>query len=234
MKSFKFMTLLASLILVFIACNNSAQNKLKSLSKDLQLDEKKDKSPVISYGVQDQAVAFADSTAIAFEDKREENKNEQIPKKSLQRNTHETKIDWDKKIIKTANLNLEVKDCKAFNSLLHQTVKQFGGYVSQEEQIESTYKIENTVSIKVPVDQFEAAMSRLGEHGEKITQKKITSEDVTSEVVDTKSRIEAKKEVRLRYLDLLKQAKNMKEILEVQAEINEIQEQLESAAGRVE
>lgn len=39
--------------------------------------------------------------------------------------------------------------------------------------------------------------------------------------------------MRDRYLELLKQAKNMKEILEVQQEINSIQEEIESAAGRV-
>jgi hypothetical protein len=57
---------------------------------------------------------------------------------------------------------------------------------------------------------------------------------VTTEVIDTRSRLEAKKQVRLRYLDLLKQAKNMEEILSVQSEINGIQEQIESAAGRME
>jgi len=67
-----------------------------------------------------------------------------------------------------------------------------------------------------------------------LNEKKITSEDVTTEVIDTKSRLEAKKQVRLRYLDLLKQAKNMEEILNVQSEINGIQEQIESSAGRME
>ena len=67
-----------------------------------------------------------------------------------------------------------------------------------------------------------------------LNEKKITSEDVTTEVIDTRSRLEAKKQVRLRYLDLLKQAKNMEEILSVQSEINGIQEQIESAAGRME
>jgi hypothetical protein len=40
--------------------------------------------------------------------------------------------------------------------------------------------------------------------------------------------------VRLRYLDLLKQVKNMEEILRVQSEINGIQEQIESGQGRIE
>jgi hypothetical protein len=52
-------------------------------------------------------------------------------------------------------------------------------------------------------------------------------------VVDTRSRMEAKKQMRDRYLELLKQARNMKEILEVQQVINSIQEDIESGSGRV-
>ena len=47
-------------------------------------------------------------------------------------------------------------------------------------------------------------------------------------------RLESKKQVRLRYLDLLKQAKNMEEILNVQSEVNGIQEEIEAASGRIE
>jgi hypothetical protein len=46
--------------------------------------------------------------------------------------------------------------------------------------------------------------------------------------------MEAKKQVRQRYMDLLNQAKNMEEILNVQSEINGIQEEIESAAGRIQ
>ena len=144
------------------------------------------------------------------------------------------KPDWDKKIIKTASLNLEVKDYNTFYSSLREKVKATGGYIAQEEQTQSDYKIENSLTIKVPVDQFDNAVVQLTTNTQKINEKKITSQDVTTEVIDTKSRMEAKKQVRLRYMDLLKQAKNMEEILSVQSEINDIQEEIESAAGRIE
>ncbi len=104
----------------------------------------------------------------------------------------------------------------------------------RKSRTQTDYKIENTASIKVPVDQFDELVTALtsGEH--KLIERKIASEDVTGEFVDTKSRLEAKKQVRLKYLDLLKQAKNMEEILNVQNEINGIQEDIEAAAGRVE
>lgn len=142
--------------------------------------------------------------------------------------------EWDKKIIKTASLNIEVKDYHSFYATLHEKVRAAGGYIAQEQQSQSDYKIENSLSIKVPVDQFDKAVVQLTANIEKLNDKKISSQDVTTEIIDTKSRMEAKKQVRLRYLDLLRQAKNMEEILSVQSEINGIQEEIESAAGRIE
>jgi hypothetical protein len=158
---------------------------------------------------------------------------DQKPKQTQQR-IPVPKEDWDKKIIKTASLNLEIKDFKTYNSTFRDNVKQVGGYIAQEQQAETEYKIENTLTIKVPVDQFDEAVQLLTKDVQKLNEKRITSDDVTTEFVDTRSRLEAKKQVRLRYLDLLKQAKNMEEILNVQSEINGIQEEIESASGRIE
>ena len=145
----------------------------------------------------------------------------------------EANPDWDKKIIKTADLKVEVKDFKSYTDRVHQAVKQFGGYIAQEEQHLSDEKSENVISIKVPVAQFEDMMNQLPGGDVKVMERKITSEDVTGEVVDTRSRLEAKKQMRLKYLDFLKQSKNMEEVLQVQNEINGIQEEIESASGRV-
>ena len=87
--------------------------------------------------------------------------------------------------------------------------------------------------IKVPVDQFDNALAQLSTGVEKVNERKVTSQDVTAEYVDTRARIEARKQVRQRYTDLMNQAKNMDEILSVQNEINSIQEEIEAATGRV-
>jgi hypothetical protein len=141
--------------------------------------------------------------------------------------------DWDKKIIKTAHVSLELNDYNAYNYSIHTKIKSYGAYIAQEQQLQSGQEITNEISIKVPVDKFEDMINSLGGEGVKLIEKTITSEDVTGEVVDTKARMEAKKQVRDRYLDLLKQAKTMKDILDVQQEINSIQEDIESANGRV-
>lgn len=143
--------------------------------------------------------------------------------------------DWDKKIIKTAALSLEVEDYNKYYSLLRESVRNTGGYIAAENQGRTDYKLENIVTVKVPVAQFDEAMTRLttATGKEKVMELRVSSQDVTGEVVDTKSRMEAKRQVRLRYMELLQQAKNMEDILKVQSEINQVQEQIEMGAGRV-
>ena len=141
--------------------------------------------------------------------------------------------DWEKKIIKTADLSIEVKSFPAFTRRLHDAVHQSGGYISQEQQNQSSFAIENTVTIKIPVDRFDDLLTRLPADSDKLMERKISSEDVTMEVIDTKSRLETKKEVRERYLGLLKQARSMKDILAIQEEIDGIQEEMDAASGRI-
>ncbi len=213
--------LAAMLLLIFIACNREG-SKEQILNKDITLLKTQ------SYKQEEQF-----KSAIGVLDTLSPVQSEKPLEKSSQGNA-QTKVDWDKKIIKTGNLTLEVKNYKTFNDFLHNGVKQFGGYVAQEEQNQSEYKIENVITIKVPVDQFDNAVGQLVSSNEKIIVKKIESTDVTGEIQDTKSRMEAKKRIRDRYLDLLKQAKNMEEILQVQNEINDMQENIEAAAGRID
>ena len=144
-----------------------------------------------------------------------------------------TNPDWDKKIVKTAVLNGEVNDFRKFSADLPGKVKKWGGYISAEVQSETDGKIGNSVVIKVPADQFENLLAELSNSVVKVNEKKVTSDDVTTQLIDGRSRLEAKKQVRLRYLDLLRQARNMEEILTVQKEINAIQEEIESVSGRL-
>lgn len=159
--------------------------------------------------------------------------NQQKEKQQQTQRQPESKPDWNKKIIKTADISLETKKYADFSKKISDAAARFGGYIAAEQQTETDYKIENVITLKVPVDQFQSAIDFLSTGDDKINEKKITSEDVTSQYVDTRSRLEAKRVARVRYLELLKQSKNMEEILQVQNEIDQIQEEIESAAGRI-
>ncbi|MBI3140081.1 MAG: DUF4349 domain-containing protein [Sphingobacteriales bacterium] len=209
----------ASLLLTIVmSCHNQDKNednaKLSSLKE--------------TASVPDNGPYATDSTASP---QKIDQKRKQDPADNEPASAH---TDWDKKIIKNATLQLEIKDGNKFYALLREKVKNLGGYIAQEEQTETAYKLENALVIKIPVDQFDIALLQLSDKVEKVHERKISSQDVTTEFVDTRSRMESKKQVRLQYLDLLKQARNMEDILNVQSAINGIQEEIESAAGRVE
>ena len=142
-------------------------------------------------------------------------------------------IDWDKKIIKTAHVKMEVKNFAEFDHYVHTSLRNFGAYVGAEQQARTNGNFENSVTIKVPVDQFDNLLTQLPTKDNTIIEKTISSEDVSSEVVDTKARIEVKTKVRERYMHLLEGAKNMDDVLKVEGVVNDMQEAIESADGRV-
>jgi len=225
-SSYKPVILLSSItITVLVACHPQGETE----AKDVALLQRTYDTTAFAATQETNKEAYygvVDSTAPAAG-------NEQSPKQSLKQ-TPPQNIDWDKKIIKEATLVVEAKSQKVFNDFVHDQVKRSGGYVSQEEQNKSEYKIENIATIKVPVDQFDNLVKSLtSTKDENIVTQKVTSQDVTGEVIDARARTEAKRQIRLRYLELLKQAKNMEDILKVQTEINNIQEEIEAGAGRV-
>ena len=215
MKYFKLFSIIL-LVLCIQSCENKATNAGKYANAALPIP---DEEPSYQNYIADSAAS------------PQKEEKQQQPKEKKQPIVN---AEWDKKIIKTALLNLEVKDYTGYYSSLREKIKNIGGYIAQEEQRQSAYKIENTLVIKVPVEQFDNALVQLTDKAEKLNEKKITSQDVSAEYIDTRSRMESKKQVRQQYIALLKQAKNMEDILNVQSEINSIQEEIEAAAGRVE
>lgn len=207
-----------SIFLCFACKNNSKSESIEALARDNKADNK-----IMADSTVDYKIADTLNEPQQIGNSKQKNQSDVISKP----------IDWDKKIVKIANLNAEVKDYKIFSQQLSEKIKRYGGYISQEEQSQTDYQIQNSVVIKVPVEQFESALNDLTKDVSKLNEKNISSEDVTTQLVDGKSRLEAKKQVRLRYLDLLKQARNMEEVLTVQKEINDIQEDIELVNGRI-
>jgi len=208
---------IASVLVLILSCNNSKKGNYSVADVSLTNANKNEIPPPKEAPP---LTEEADSTAVVVEN--------ETPKINT-----DTNQDWEKKIIKTGDITLELTNYNTYNGSIRQSIKTYGAYIASEEQTQNDNRISNSIVIKVPVAQFEKLINSFNGTDIKVLEKKITSEDVTGEVVDTKARLEAKKQLRQRYLDLLKQAKNMKDVLDIEKEINDIQEDIESASGRV-
>lgn len=211
--------LVAALLLLFFSCNQGNHQNAKVPSDPSTTTANADS---ITMSPDEQANFQSASPGTP----RNQPKQPHIP-------TPASNPDWDRKIVKTADLVIETKSFTRFTDRLHRLVRETGSYISQEEQTQSPSEIDNTVAIKVPVDRFEDLLQQLPADSDRLTDKKVTSQDVSLEYVDTKSHLETKKEVRERYLDLLKQAHKMGDIISIQQEIDGIQEEMDAAAGRI-
>lgn len=88
------------------------------------------------------------------------------------------------------------------------------------------------VTIRVPVRAFEDLITSIGEAGE-ITDRNITSQDVTAEYTDLESRRRNLQAQERFYLGLLEQAATVQDAVAVQQQLDGIQEQIEQITGRL-
>ncbi|MCF6404241.1 DUF4349 domain-containing protein [Chitinophaga filiformis] len=142
--------------------------------------------------------------------------------------------DIPKKIIKEGTIRYSVRDYKHAYKELTDVIARSGGNVINEVEHRSDVSWETALDIRVPADKFDSCLNMLAGVEENLLVKSVTSKDVTEEYVDLAARMKARKEVEQRYLDILKQAKTVKDILEVEEQLKSIREEVEAAQGRLQ
>ncbi|WP_160711118.1 DUF4349 domain-containing protein [Chitinophaga solisilvae] len=138
------------------------------------------------------------------------------------------------KIIRDAVITYGVKDFNTVKSRIAAVVSKHGGYIANERQQNNAMEWRSELEIKVPSGKFSDCVDALVSGVARVDEKKITSTDVTEQYVDLDARMRARQETEKRYLQLLQQAKNVKEILEVEVQLKQIREEIESAKGRLQ
>lgn len=133
----------------------------------------------------------------------------------------------NRKIIRNAQLRLRVNDFKASGQAIEQAVQQAGGQIASSNETKTGNSIENALTVRVPAARFDALLASILKESIYTDTKTITAEDVTRRYVDTEARIRSKKAVEETYLKLLKQARNVGEVLKVEEQLGQIREERE-------
>lgn len=139
----------------------------------------------------------------------------------------------DRKLIKTGLIKFETGDIVKTMASVKQATEALGGYIASEFSNTSDYQVSTSVTVRVPSDQFDSFINRVSERVTKFDERDITSLDVTEEYMDLNVRIVTKKKLEQRYLEILKAARTVKEILGVETELGKVREEIERAEGRL-
>lgn len=132
----------------------------------------------------------------------------------------------ERKLIRTGDISLEVLSLDAAEKAIGEWAGKFSGY------IESSYSSESdgNVTVRIPSARFDEAMAEIGELG-RVKSQSISSEDVTERFYDLKTRLEAKKVMRSRLQDYLSKAKDIKDMLQIERELNSVMADIERMEG---
>lgn len=142
-------------------------------------------------------------------------------------------INVERKLIKDGTVDFETVDISATRKLIFKSIEKYKGYLSEDRQYKSYGRINNTIIIRVPAESFDLLLADATEGVANFDNKYIAVKDVTEEFLDVEARLKTKKELEARYLELLKKANSVTEILEVEKQAGQLRSEIESIEGRL-
>lgn len=139
----------------------------------------------------------------------------------------------DQKIIKTANIDLEVQDVPATRDALQAIAAANGGYVgSLSMNRYSSDRLYASLVMRVPASAFDQALSSITALGTLMSQS-VQADDVTEEYVDLQAQRTALVNQLAQYQRIMEKAENVSEIMEVQVQIERVQVEIDRIDGRL-
>ena len=138
-----------------------------------------------------------------------------------------------KKIIKDGRLGLRVKELDNTKFRVDTLIRNYGGYYANESFNNTDWESSFNLKIRIPSSNFEKFITAIESGDGEIDYKEIDARDVTDQFIDLETRLETKRNYLKRYNDLLKLAKSIKEILEIEEKIRGLEEEIESTTGRL-
>lgn len=144
----------------------------------------------------------------------------------------------DRKIIRNANLTLEVASPSDAQPKIVSIAEAHQGFVVTSEATQRTVddktKPDITVNliVRVPASQFNQVMEEVRAVGTRKIQEKVTGQDVTEEFMDLEARIKNQKALELQFIEIMKRAGKVDDALSVQRQLAEVRTEIEKLEGR--
>ena len=142
-------------------------------------------------------------------------------------------IQVQRKLIKNGDVEFESEKITVTRKTIFKAIEKYNGYSSSDNEYKNSYEISNKIIIRVPSKNFDHLLNEITSRVTKFDRKEITITDVTAEFVDIEARLKTKKQLEDRYLELLKKANTVTEILEVEKQIGDLRSEIESIESRL-
>ena len=219
----KKICLLAGLLsLIFVSCSKNISKNGKVMPEIAFLSESKASGPKMNAKMAVNSFAADGVYADADYGQYYEESAEMENPAGSSNNTME------RKLIKNGYIQLEVSSLLEAENSIKNWCASFGGYIESNNQNEHN----GSMSVRIPSGSFEAAMDSAGNLGT-VKSKNVSSQDVSESFYDLQTRLETKKIMRERLQKYLESAKDIKDMLQIESELNSVISDIESMEGRM-
>jgi hypothetical protein len=130
-------------------------------------------------------------------------------------------------LVKTGNLRGRVDSLKDVRSKIVKTIKLHKGQIESENQSRYNQSINLNLNIKVPSENFENLLDELSGHTTFLDNKSSQVVDKFKQYTDLESNIKNQTLLRDRYRNILSNAKKVKDLLEIERELANVQRRID-------
>ncbi|MCA9632242.1 MAG: DUF4349 domain-containing protein [Myxococcales bacterium] len=140
----------------------------------------------------------------------------------------------ERKVIRKAELELQVKSLSDAQRTATDVAKKHGGYVVSSERrgTDAARDQRLRVVLRVKADELDTALNELRAIKQGEASEHISSEDVTDEWIDLEARLKTQKALENQYLEILKGANKVEDLLAVQKQLSDVRTEIEKLESR--
>lgn len=135
-------------------------------------------------------------------------------------------------VISTADLVLEVRNLYESYKAIRQIAVRGNGYITESNVNLAEGRKVGTMTIRLPMTGYEQALDEIRKLGKVISNNE-TGDDVTEEYVDLQSRIKNLRIEEASFRKLMKDAKQLQDILTLEEQLSRIRGEIEQVTGRM-
>ncbi len=148
--------------------------------------------------------------------------------------TNNDRVVIEKKVIKNGSLRLKVESTEESAEKIKNIAKEYKGEVANVDLYrQGKNGLGGTLTVKVPVDQFESAMKAIKAVGDQVLSESVSSNDVTEEYVDLQAQIRNKKAEEETFRNLLERSGKLDDVLSVTREVARVRREIDRLEGRI-
>ena len=142
---------------------------------------------------------------------------------------------FERKLIKNGSLNFQTNDIDKTDAFIKSAVKKFDAYISNDEKYSNESNNGSDLTIRVPAAKYDSLMIYIIDNADikRLDKKSTNVEDVTEDYIDIQTSLKIKKASEAKLIILLNKAKDLKDLLAVQAQLTDLQADIESIEGHM-